>query len=135
MSERPRSLDVWTTGARLTRTLGRPTGPDEPRVNPCRIGLLGKLTLSSEVAALSAERYGLTTGSPYPLQGILHIPSPSPDPQSPKDASTDGPPRTETGEGAPVSWDLGKITEHLMGTYVDRIGYEYQHCPSKDERL
>lgn len=30
---------------------------------------------------------------------------------------------------------LEQITEHLMGVYVDKIGYEYMHCPDKDERL
>lgn len=44
-------------------------------------------------------------------------------------------PRTETGEGTDTSRTLKEIQEHLMGVYVDRIGYEFQQCPSKDERL
>jgi probable 2-oxoglutarate dehydrogenase E1 component DHKTD1 len=44
-------------------------------------------------------------------------------------------PRSETGEGTDASRSLKEITEHLMGVYVDRIGYEFQQCPSKDERL
>ena len=89
-----------------------------------------------EVGALSAERYGLEKGKEYPLQGILNVPTSSrPQAQSPKEADTDGPPRSETGEGSNVSWTLEEVTDHLMGTYVDRIGYEYQHCPEKDERL
>jgi probable 2-oxoglutarate dehydrogenase E1 component DHKTD1 len=34
-----------------------------------------------------------------------------------------------------VNKSLEQITEHLMGVYVDKIGYEYMHCPDKDERL
>lgn len=43
-------------------------------------------------------------------------------------------PRAETGEGTDVSRTLKEIREHLLSVYVDRIGYEYQHCPGKDER-
>ena len=89
-----------------------------------------------EVGALSAERYGLEKGRDYPLQGILHVPpSSQPKAQSPKEAETDGPPRSEIGEGSNVTWTLEEVTEHLMATYVERIGHEYQHCPEKDERL
>jgi probable 2-oxoglutarate dehydrogenase E1 component DHKTD1 len=67
----------------------------------------------------------------YSLQGILHLPPSSA-------SSTDGgdpPPRDETGEGTRTSRSLPDIRDHLMKTYVDRIGYEYMHCPIKDERL
>lgn len=30
---------------------------------------------------------------------------------------------------------LDKIKDHLMGVYVDNIGYEYMHSPDKNERL
>ncbi len=30
---------------------------------------------------------------------------------------------------------LKEITEHLIGVYVNRIGYEYMHSPDKNERL
>jgi len=48
---------------------------------------------------------------------------------------TVAPPRTETGEGSSVKLPLDDINRHLMGVYVDKIGYEYMHCPEKDERL
>ena len=90
------------------------------------------LTLSP-VGALDAARYGLDSTSEYSLQGILHVPPRDTAPAVPPDTSA--PPRIETGEGTRVSLPLDKITEHLMGVYVDKIGYEYMHCPEKDERL
>jgi probable 2-oxoglutarate dehydrogenase E1 component DHKTD1 len=89
--------------------------------------------ISSPVSAIDAARYGLSQGTSYPLQGILHVPTRAPSPVAPPE--TVAPPRTETGEGTPVSLPLEEITQHLMGTYVDKIGYEYMHCPEKDERL
>ena len=49
--------------------------------------------------------------------------------------NTSAPPRTETGEGTDTTMPLKGITEHLMGVYVDKIGYEYMHSPDKSERL
>lgn len=43
--------------------------------------------------------------------------------------------REAAGEGTDTSLPLGDIRAHLMGVYVDRIGYEFQHCPNKWERL
>jgi probable 2-oxoglutarate dehydrogenase E1 component DHKTD1 len=91
------------------------------------------MTLYSPVGALDAGRYGLSSSTPYPLQGILHVPPTRPRPTAPSE--TAAPPRTETGEGTEVNKSLEQITEHLMGVYVDKIGYEYMHCPDKDERL
>ncbi len=87
------------------------------------------------MGAINPGRYGLDSNTNYPLQGILHVPpkSSADKPVSPPD--TAAPPRSETGEGTAVSLPLEKITEHLMGVYVDKIGYEYMHCPEKDERL
>ena len=87
----------------------------------------------SPVGAIDASRYGLQSSTPYPLQGILHVPLKSPQPVAPP--STSAPPRTETGEGSEISLPLEDITKHLMGVYVDKIGYEYMHSPEKDERL
>ncbi|WRT65523.1 oxoglutarate dehydrogenase (succinyl-transferring), E1 component [Kwoniella shivajii] len=84
------------------------------------------------VGALDPLRYGLEALQSYPLQGILHLP-PSPEPTTPP--STVGPERSETGEGSKVSVALDKIKEHLMSVYVDKIGFEYMHCPEKNERL
>ncbi|WVQ79042.1 oxoglutarate dehydrogenase (succinyl-transferring), E1 component [Cryptococcus sp. DSM 104549] len=84
------------------------------------------------VGALDPARYGLTDTTSYPLQGILHLPS-SPSATNPPD--TAAAPRTETGEGSDVTRNLDKIKEHLMGVYVDKIGYEYMHSPDKNERL
>ncbi|ORX36355.1 Thiamin diphosphate-binding protein [Kockovaella imperatae] len=124
-------LDNRNANAPLLRyvEMFRKHGHRAARVDP--LDLMNR----DEVAALSSSRYGLDSSTSYPLQGILHVPSSSSKPQSPKEASTAGPPRTESGEGTDVSWNLEKITEHLMRTYVDRIGYEYIHCPDKDERL
>jgi len=88
---------------------------------------------SSPVSAIDPARYGLSPGTSYPLQGILHIPPRNPAPVDPPE--TAAPPRTETGEGTAISLPLQEITQHLMETYVDKIGYEYMHCPEKDERL
>ncbi|KAL1409551.1 hypothetical protein Q8F55_003535 [Vanrija albida] len=74
------------------------------------------------VGALDPYRYGLDDKTSYPLNGILHLPN-----------STT--PRSEAGEGENTSLPLKDIRDHLMGTYVDRIGYEFQHCPNKHERL
>ncbi|RXK41404.1 oxoglutarate dehydrogenase (succinyl-transferring), E1 component [Tremella mesenterica] len=82
---------------------------------------------TSPVGALSAERYGLSSTTSYPLQGILHLSSPSFD-----ETNT---PRTEIGEGSNRSASLDEISGHLMKTYVGHIGYEYMHCPDKNERL
>jgi len=87
----------------------------------------------SPVGAIDASRYGLDQNTNYPLNGILHVPPSAPKPVEAPD--TAAPPRTETGEGTSVSLPLEEITEHLMGVYVDKIGYEYMHCPEKDERL
>ena len=87
----------------------------------------------SPVGALDSARYGLQDSKAYPLTGILHLPPRSPEPVAPP--STSAPPRTKTGEGATVKLELDKIKDHLMSTYVDKIGYEYMHCPEKDERL
>ncbi|GMK58230.1 hypothetical protein CspeluHIS016_0502620 [Cutaneotrichosporon spelunceum] len=75
------------------------------------------------VSALDPYRYGLSDDTKYPLKGIMHLPQ------------SGDVPRTQTGEGTDASRTLKEITEHLMGVYVDRIGYEFQQCPSKDERL
>lgn len=77
----------------------------------------------SHVSALDPDRYGLDHEKKYPLRGILHLPQ------------SGDVPRAETGEGTDTSRTLKEIQEHLMGVYVDRIGYEFQQCPSKDERL
>jgi len=74
------------------------------------------------VSALDPYRYGLDDTTTYPLNGILHLP------QSPAK-------RSEAGEGTDTSMPLPAIRDHLMNVYVDRIGYEFQHCPVKDERL
>jgi probable 2-oxoglutarate dehydrogenase E1 component DHKTD1 len=87
----------------------------------------------SPVGAINAARYGLEPSTIYPLQGILHVPPAAPRPAAPPETSA--PPRTETGEGSAISLPLEEITQHLMGVYVDKIGYEYMHCPEKDERL
>lgn len=79
-------------------------------------------TDSSPVSALDPYRYGLDDSTSYPLSGILHLPD------SPAS-------RTAAGEGIDTSMSLPEIRDHLMGVYVDRIGYEFQHCPVKDERL
>nr|XP_019004663.1 oxoglutarate dehydrogenase (succinyl-transferring), E1 component [Kwoniella mangroviensis CBS 8507]OCF68124.1 oxoglutarate dehydrogenase (succinyl-transferring), E1 component [Kwoniella mangroviensis CBS 8507] len=84
------------------------------------------------VGALDASRYGLQRTQSYPLQGILHTP-PSLRPTTPP--STAAPERTETGEGSNVSKSLEEIEKHLMEVYVDKIGFEYMHCPEKNERL
>ncbi|WWC87694.1 oxoglutarate dehydrogenase (succinyl-transferring), E1 component [Kwoniella dendrophila CBS 6074] len=84
------------------------------------------------VGALNPSRYGLKDTQKYPLQGILHLP-PSPEPTVPP--STAAPERTETGEGSDVTVSLEKIKKHLMEVYVDKIGFEYMHCPEKNERL
>ncbi|WVR03985.1 oxoglutarate dehydrogenase (succinyl-transferring), E1 component [Kwoniella sp. DSM 27419] len=84
------------------------------------------------VGALNPQRYGLKDSETYPLQGILHT-SPTVKPTTPP--STAAPPRTETGEGSDVEMNLDKIKEHLMSVYVDKIGFEYMHCPEKNERL
>ncbi|KAK4687422.1 putative 2-oxoglutarate dehydrogenase E1 component DHKTD1, partial [Tremellales sp. Uapishka_1] len=78
------------------------------------------------VGALDPGRYGLVLDKRYPLQGILHVP--------PSHANSI-PTRSETGEGSEESLTLQEIEEHLHKVYVDRIGYEYQHCPEKSERL
>lgn len=74
------------------------------------------------MSALDPLRYGLDENATYPLNGILHLPQSGGD-------------RSQTGEGTDTSLPLGKIQEHLMGVYVDRIGYEFQHCGNKSERL
>ncbi|WVQ94500.1 oxoglutarate dehydrogenase (succinyl-transferring), E1 component [Kwoniella sp. CBS 9459] len=84
------------------------------------------------VGALDPHRYGLKDTEKYPLQGILHL-SPATKPTTPP--ITAAPPRTETGEGSDTSMTLDQITEHLIGVYVDKIGFEYMHCPEKNERL
>ena len=99
----------------------------------------------SPVGALSAGRYGLAKGTSYPLQGIMHVPPASSNADERRPASakitptvppeTSASPRMEAGEGSQVTLPLEEITKHLMGVYVDRIGYEYMHCPVKDERL
>jgi probable 2-oxoglutarate dehydrogenase E1 component DHKTD1 len=76
----------------------------------------------SPVSALDPYRYGLDDTTSYPLNGILHLP------QSPAT-------RREAGEGTDASLPLPVIRDHLMNVYVDRIGYEFQHCPDKHERL
>ena len=89
--------------------------------------------MSSPVGAINPSRYGLEESINYSLNGILHVPPSSSDPvEAPE---TSAPPRTESGEGTSVSLPLEEITKHLMGVYVDKIGYEYMHCPEKDERL
>ncbi|OCF42377.1 oxoglutarate dehydrogenase (succinyl-transferring), E1 component [Kwoniella heveanensis CBS 569] len=84
------------------------------------------------VGALNPHRYGLKESESYPLQGILHLP-PTTKPTTPP--ATAAPPRTETGEGSDTSMTLDQIREHLIGVYVDKIGFEYMHCPEKNERL
>ncbi|WWD16700.1 oxoglutarate dehydrogenase (succinyl-transferring), E1 component [Kwoniella shandongensis] len=84
------------------------------------------------VGALDPYRYGLTDSRSYPLQGILHLPR-TQKPTTPP--STPAAPRTESGEGSDATLPLDKIREHLMGVYVDKIGYEYMHSPDKNERL
>ena len=84
----------------------------------------------STVGALDPQRYGLEQSSTYPLNGILHLPT-STSPVYPHGQ----PERTETGEGTSTTASLETISKHLMGVYVDKIGYEYMHCPEKDERL
>nr|XP_019050186.1 oxoglutarate dehydrogenase (succinyl-transferring), E1 component [Kwoniella bestiolae CBS 10118]OCF29116.1 oxoglutarate dehydrogenase (succinyl-transferring), E1 component [Kwoniella bestiolae CBS 10118] len=84
------------------------------------------------VGALNPSRYDLQTSQSYPLQGILHLP-PSLKPTTPP--TTAAPERTETGEGSNVSKSLEEIEKHLMEVYVDKIGFEYMHCPEKNERL
>lgn len=44
-------------------------------------------------------------------------------------------PRSATGEGEDTVLPLAQIQKHLMEAYVDKIGYEFQHCPNKSERL
>ena len=88
---------------------------------------------SSPVGALNAQRYGLRNDISYPLQGILHVPPRVPSTTAPPETSA--PPRTETGEGTDTSMSLEWIADHLMGVYVDKIGYEYMHSPDKNERL
>jgi len=95
-----------------------------------RIQLIESL---SPVGALNPQRYGINDCTTYPLQGILHIPLRRPSPSCPSE--TAAPPRTETGEGSDATMQLKHITEHLMGVYVDKIGYEYMHSPDKNERL
>lgn len=77
---------------------------------------------SSPVSALDSYRYGLDDKTTYPLNGIMHLP------QSPS-------PRSATGEGEDTALPLSEIQKHLMAAYVDKIGYEFQHCPNKSERL
>nr|XP_019012250.1 oxoglutarate dehydrogenase (succinyl-transferring), E1 component [Kwoniella pini CBS 10737]OCF51031.1 oxoglutarate dehydrogenase (succinyl-transferring), E1 component [Kwoniella pini CBS 10737] len=84
------------------------------------------------VGALDPARYGLKEAHAYPLQGILHTP-PSIKPTIPP--TTSAPERSETGEGSDVTMSLEKIKQHLMDVYVDKIGFEYMHCPEKNERL
>lgn len=74
------------------------------------------------MTALDPFRYGLDEKATYPLKGIMHLPQ-------------SGGERSETGEGTDTSLPLTKIQEHLMSVYVDRIGYEFQHCGNKSERL
>ena len=38
-------------------------------------------------------------------------------------------------DAAPEAWMLAQITVHLWRIYIERIAYEYMHCPRKTERL
>lgn len=125
----PAELDNRVKNATLLRYVDsvRRHGHRAARVDP--LDLMDR----DPVAALDPKRYGLDKTTSYPLQGIMHLPPSQPHPHPPPETS--GPPRTETGEGTDTSAKLDDIQEHLMSVYVDRIGFEYMHCPVKDERL
>lgn len=93
-----------------------------------------QLTKDRPVAALDSSRFGLNPSSTYPLTGILHLAPSQGSPSSPL-SSDATPARVDVDVGSDTIVPLEEITRHLMGTYVDKIGYEFEHSPEKDERL